>query len=336
MPATAPGFLHQKEESPQVQEISKALFEGRVRSARLLASPDGLGDSIASGLEPDVVLSPRTPAVGFIHRKLEAGDLYFLANTSNKAQQFEAHFRVTAKYGEQWDPFSGEVHALSTAQNQTVNLQPYESRIFVFSDDAPTAGVETLETVSDSVDLSHDWTVSFPTGDRLSMRDLRSWTVDEKLSYFSGTAAFEKTINLPAAAVRRGSFDLLDFGKGTPVAEPDPLPLFNMRAYLDGPIRDAAQVFVNGHLAGDVWYPPYQLDISSYLKAGENHLKILVSNTAINELSGKSQPSYRLLYDKYGTLFSPQDMDHLQPVPSGILGTITLREGVLLPVSQQR
>jgi len=336
MPATAPGFLHLKEESQQVQEISRTLFEGRVKSARLLASPDGLGDSIASSLEPDVVLSPRTPAVGFIHRRLGAGDLYFLANTSNKVQQVQAHFRVTAKYAEQWDPFSGEVHALSAAQNLTVNLQPYESRIFVFSNDAPTAGIEPVQTVSSTVDLSHDWKVRFPTGDSLSMRDLRSWTGDENLSYFSGTAAYEKTINLPAAAVRRGSFALLDFGKGTPVAEPDPLPRFNMRAYLDAPIRDTAQVFVNGHLAGDVWYPPYQVDISSFLNAGENHLKILVSNTAINELSGKSQPTYRLLYDKYGTLFSPQDMDHLQPLPSGILGTIILREGSLLPVSQQR
>lgn len=168
------------------------------------------------------------------------------------------------------------------------------------------------------------------------MRDLRSWTDDEKLSYFSGTAVYEKTINLPASAVRRGSFDLLDFGNGTSVAEPDPLPMFNMRAYLDAPIRDAAQVFVNGHLAGNVWHPPYQVDISSYLKPGENYLKILISNTAINELCGKSQPSYRLLNDKYGTLFSPQDMDHLQPLPSGILGTVTLREGFLLPVSQQR
>src|ERR1700723_35655 len=96
MPATAPGFLHQKEESQQVQAISKTLFEGSVNSARLLASSDGLGDSIASSLEPDVVLAPRTPAVGFIHRELDAGDLYFLANTSNKVQQLQAHFRVTA------------------------------------------------------------------------------------------------------------------------------------------------------------------------------------------------------------------------------------------------
>jgi hypothetical protein len=335
-PATAPGFLHQKEESQAVQEISKTLFEGTVKSARFLPSPDGLGDAIDHSLQPDVTLSPRTPAIGFIHRKLDGSDLYFVANTSNQAQRVQAHFRVTAKYAEEWDPFSGAVHALAAAQDLTLELQPYESRILVFSNQPAGAGVEPLLTATNSIDLSHDWKVFFPSGENLVMNDLKSWTEDSRLTYFSGTAAYEKTINLPASALRRGSFVLLDFGQGKPVAEPDPLPRFNMRAYLDPPIRDSAQVFVNGHLAGDVWHPPFHVDISSYLTAGENHLKILVSNTAINELSATAQPTYRLLYDKYGTLFTPQDMDHLQPLPSGILGKITLQEGSLLPASQRR
>jgi hypothetical protein len=59
---------------------------------------------------------------------------------------------------------------------------------------------------------------------------------------------------------------------------------------------------------------------------GKNEIRIVVGNTAINELAGMSLPNYRLLYAKYGKLFEPQGMENLQPVPSGILGKIDLIE----------
>jgi hypothetical protein len=121
---------------------------------------------------------------------------------------------------------------------------------------------------------------------------------------------------------------MLDFGEGTPVPKPDPLGPHNMRAYLESPVREAAQVFVNGHSAGFVWHPPYRVDLTPWLKQGRNELKVVVGNTAINALAGRAQPDYRLLYDRYGTLFVPQDMDHLEPLPSGILGRVTLVERV--------
>jgi hypothetical protein len=100
-----------------------------------------------------------------------------------------------------------------------------------------------------------------------------------------------------------------------------------MRAYLEGPIREAAEVFVNGESAGYVWRPPYTVDVTRLLKAGENTLRIVVGNTAINELSGRALPTYRLLNQRYGERFVPQDMTNLQPLPSGILGTLRLNLG---------
>jgi hypothetical protein len=105
---------------------------------------------------------------------------------------------------------------------------------------------------------------------------------------------------------------------------------FNMRAYLDQPVREAAKVMVNGQLAGYVWHPPFRVDLTQFLKPGKNEVQILVANTAINELAGTSLPNYRLLYSKYGKEFEPQGMRDLQPLPSGILGKLSLKfsEGV--------
>jgi hypothetical protein len=99
-----------------------------------------------------------------------------------------------------------------------------------------------------------------------------------------------------------------------------------MRAYLDPPVREAAEVYVDGKRAGVVWRPPYRVDVTGFLHAGSNHLRIVVANTAINELAGQSLPDYRLLWARYGTRFAPQGMNDLHPLPSGLLGPVTLVE----------
>jgi hypothetical protein len=97
-----------------------------------------------------------------------------------------------------------------------------------------------------------------------------------------------------------------------------------MCAWLESPVREAALVYVNGTLAGSVWHPPYRLEIEKLLKPGRNHIKLIVANLAINALAGRTPPDYNLLNKRYGERFSPQDMQGLRPLLSGVLGTIRL------------
>ncbi len=140
-----------------------------------------------------------------------------------------------------------------------------------------------------------------------------SWT-----DIFSGSRTLEQSVNIPAV----GSRLFIDFGPGTPV--PPSRMANGMRAWLDAPVREAATVYVNGQLAGYVWHPPFRVDITKFAHAGANQIKVVVANTAINELAGQSLPDYKLLTLKYGNRFQPQDMDNLKPLPSGILGRVTL------------
>jgi hypothetical protein len=97
-----------------------------------------------------------------------------------------------------------------------------------------------------------------------------------------------------------------------------------MLALLDPPIREAAIVFVNGKRAGALWHPPYRIDISRFVHEGENQIEVRVYNTAINLLAGRPPRDYTALRAKYGRRFDPQDMDNLQPIPSGLFGPIHL------------
>ena len=81
---------------------------------------------------------------------------------------------------------------------------------------------------------------------------------------------------------------------------------------------------MNGERAGFVWLPPYIIDVTRFLKAGKNSLRIIVGNTAINSLAGRALPTYRLLNERFGERFVPQDVETLQALPSGILGGLRL------------
>ena len=137
-------------------------------------------------------------------------------------------------------------------------------------------------------------------------------------------AVYERTVEISAQDLRSGITGVLDFGPGRAIPEPTPLPEHSMKAYFEGPIREAAEVYVNGELAGFVWRPPYTLDVTRFLKAGKNKLRIVVGNTAMNSLAGHALPTYRLLNERFGERFTPQDMQDLQALPSGILGGLHL------------
>ncbi len=327
LPDTAPGYRNAAANSDRVREISDLLFHRHLASVHFVEDEHNLGATLSAGLHPDFVAEPATPQIGFIHRQLESGDLYFVVNTSNTERTILASFRARGTHAELWNPFTGNTTWLPDSRRIELELEPYESRLIFFSNLPLSPAVVPSRYESKKVDISHDWQVTVGNS-QLHMTDLGSWTSTANLRYYSGTAVYEKTIEVPKKALLSGGSVFLDFGNGRSVPLPDPLPNFNMRAYLDSPVREAAQVFVNERFAGYVWHPPFQVEIARFLRVGENKIRIVVGNTAINELAGTVLPDYRLLYSRYGVEFIPQDMRDLQPLPSGIVGKITLIENM--------
>ena len=328
-PATAPGLLHADEDSARLQQLSQELFHSNIATAQLVEDETQLGAALKKLAKPDMTLTPPTPEIGFIHRKLSDGDLYFVANTSNQSKHANAEFRDIARHAEMWDALTGAVAGLPDPYHIDLDLAPYESRLIYFSDAAMPGASRPQRSEATLADLSRQWTVSFPNmGAPEEMDQLASWTANAKTRYLSGQATYEKSFAVAPGKLSQGAETLLDFGKGTPEAVPNPPGEHNMKAYIDAPIREAAEVYLNGQSAGVVWHPPFRLDVTRFVREGENQLRIVVGNTAINELAGQALPNYRLLWDFYGMRFVPQDMHDLQPLPSGLLGPVTLIESI--------
>lgn len=327
LPLTAPGLIAARSDGPQIQEISRRLFRANDAVGHFIADEKQLGTALATYLTPDVILTPKTPRIGFIHRKLTDGEVYFIANTSNQAHHVQARFRDAARHAEWLDPFTGASSAVENPGLIDIDLQPYESRLILFTNSATRRTTSLLPPYPPSkiFDLTADWQVRFANTDQtVTMSKLHSWSEEPAFQYYSGQVTYIKTFSLSPKEVASGISGVLDFGPGIPLEEPNPLPQFSMKAYFEGPVREAAEIYVNGESAGFVWHPPYRVDVSKFLKAGSNSLRIIVGNTAINSLAGTALPTYRLLSERYGERFVPQDMANLQPLPSGILGKLEL------------
>jgi alpha-L-rhamnosidase len=326
-PERCPGFAHADAITSQVQRLSQALFAGNDR-ATVVAHESSLGAALQRIIEPDLKLEGDVGDIGFLHRKLSDSDIYFIANTSNRAVRAKATFRAPRREASWWDPFTGT----SRDVNGTpiiLELAAYESRVLVFSD-TPTSASKAQGDGSVRViaDLTHDWEIRFPpSGNRVPverrMDQLSSWTSDPQTRFFSGEAVYTKTVTLSETDLRGARAITIDFGTGTPVAA-DPAIKNGMCALLDAPLREAAIVTVNGEHVGSIWHPPYTLDLTAHLHPGQNRIEVRVANTAINVLAGQAPPDYRLLNLRYGRRFGPQDMENLKPLPSGILGIVQL------------
>ncbi|MEJ2108557.1 MAG: glycosyl hydrolase [Acidobacteriota bacterium] len=333
-PDLAPGFNEGELESGAIRRISQSLFAASSETARIVEDEEGgLVRALREMLPPDVMLTPEVPEIGFVHRTTRDSEIYFLANTSNMRRKSIASFRVRGMRAEWWDPMTGRMSPASQAAGDTgrttvtLELEPYEARFLVFVAGEVREKSEAHATEAVLMDLSEGWRVNFEsTGISRNMERLSSWIDDAETRFYSGEAVYEKDISIQDEIPAPGVDLLLDFGEGKALQDPGGRAN-GMRAWFEGPVREAAVVYVNGQRAGSAWCPPYRVPVTGLLKQGQNQIRILVANTAVNYMAGRSQPDYRLLNQRYGKRFDPQDMDKIQPIDSGLLGPIRLISG---------
>jgi hypothetical protein len=130
-----------------------------------------------------------------------------------------------------------------------------------------------VESIPVPVLVGGAWTLRFPEGrgapDTIALDPLMSWTKDRRpgVKYFSGTAAYAKEIEIPAALLGEGKRLVLDLGT----------------------VKNLAEVSLNGSRLGVLWKPPFSVDITAVAKPGANRLEVHVTNLWANRLIGDEQ-----------------------------------------------
>jgi hypothetical protein len=323
--------------SPEIKSLGEAIV--------LVPDEASLAKALHDLAAPDLRLADADDAtrsvVGFIRRKLKGADAYFVTNTSNRPVSLRASFGTEYKNGAQWNPEDGRPVRAISASDEKVDLAPYGSAVYVFSDaPAPHTTVPSSNS-TELANLTTDWKLHF-VGDNHTAQEqaLTDWTADPATLHYSGEVVYSRDVTLRKLpytpvylAIEGGT--ALEGDAHTPAAPhalrpdgtPDPLvtrPGPGMHAVFEPPVREAALVTINGKPAGALWHPPYRLDVSKLLKPGVNHVEIHVFNTALNAWSALPKHDYKPLIAKFGDRFQMQDLNKVTPVSSGILGTIHL------------
>jgi hypothetical protein len=181
---------------------------------------------------------------------------------------------------------------------------------------------------SAGLEISGPWQVTFDPKSggpgSVEFKGLDDWSKrpEEGIRNYSGTAVYQTVFKSPKITAGR-KVDL-DLGK----------------------VAVMARVQLNGKDLGILWKPPYRVDVTDALRAGENTLKIAVVNLWINRLIGDAALPEDSQRDGKGILQSwpdwalsggsspsgrrsfvtiPQWKSDEERVPSGLLGPVNLR-----------
>jgi hypothetical protein len=151
-------------------------------------------------------------------------------------------------------------------------------------------------------DISGPWDLTFPPNrgapGHVTLDRLVSWSdhADPGVKYFSGTATYNKTFQLPP------NFSAKDY-----------------KLFLDlGHVAVMAQVKLNNKVLGVLWKPPFRIDVTETLKTGANALELKVVNLWVNRMIGDEQLPEDSDRKPDGTLNSwPRWLLDYRPSPSG-------------------
>lgn len=254
----------------------------------------------------------------FIRRAIIDGKYYYIVNHTAKAIDSYIPLNFQAGLVLIMDPQNGNYGLAKTKlinglTNARIQMQPGEA-LFLRSYYKGLQELKAWEYIGkpvDSIAFNKEWLLHFTTGgpelpSDQKLTDLISWTSlsDPKAIAFSGSG--EYTTSFDIRGYLTGEY-LLQIGK----------------------VYESAHIWINGKDAGIMWSFPFQKSIRTYLKPGENILKIEVNNLMANRLRDmdKKGIQWRKFHDInfISINVKPFDASGWEPQVSGLLGPVSIK-----------
>ncbi len=253
--------------------------------------------------------------VRFTHRRDGDADVYFVANREARAVEANCVFRVANRQPELFDSLSGEIRPLPQFAQRgdgteiPLRFDPEQAYFIVFR--APAAPTkmnlarQNFPAFQPVEKLTGAWQVQFNPRwggpERVTFDSLTDWSQrpERGIKYYSGTALYHQTFELPTSEPQPGKKYFIELGE----------------------VKNLARVKLNGHDLGVVWCAPWRVATGDALQPGRNRLEIEVANLWPNRLIGDlSLPS-----EKRFTWTTRNPFKKNSPLlPSGLLGPVVL------------
>jgi len=333
-PARAIGLTNYPACDEQVKKLSDALWGPQAAQSGKRAAGSGrviwgatLDEIVkADALAPDVEFRDASANAkpDWIHRRGGDVDIYFLSNQAAVSASAVAVFRVSGpstalgagKQPELWDAVTGKVRDLPDWSEKDGRVAvplvfaPRQSWFVVFRRQAgagsPTQAAN-FPKMKGQEQIAGPWEVSFDPKwggpARAVFEKLDDWTKrpEPGIRYYSGTATYRKTFDLPKTIGESSRPVYLDLGR----------------------VENLAAVRLNGKDLGVVWTAPWQVDITAVMKPTGNKLEIDVVNLWPNRLIGDAAAGAGKRFTVTNVKTYKKDSPLLE---SGLLGPVTLRQ----------
>ena len=323
-PARAPGLTNYPECDEEVKKLAAALWGPEAPASGKRKAGSGrviwgmtLGDVVQmDGLAPDVEFRDAGPQARFdwIHRRSGDSEIYFLSNQAAVPAAAEVVFHVSGKQPELWDAVTGQIRDLPDWREEDgraavpLTFAPRQSYFVVFRKKARTGGskdAKNFPELKPVAQIAGPWELSFDPEwggpESVVFEKLDDWSKrpEPGIRYYSGTATYRKTFDLPQAVGN------------------SPRPI-----YLElGQVKNLATVRLNDEDLGVVWTAPWRVEITDAVKPTGNRLEIDVVNLWPNRLIGDAA----LLPEKPLTKTNVTTFKKDSPLlPSGLLGPVSL------------
>ena len=297
-----------------VAKIAGELWGGQTGQGRVITGQTAREVLRADGIAPDCEFQADRGDFDFIHRTTDGAEIYFLANRTNYSVSATVVFGLAGKAPELWNAVTGERRFAAAYEEKDgrtsvpLDFAPCGSWLVVFREPAaahPPQATTNTKATQLLAEVAGGWTVHFDPqwGGPESARfdTLASWPTrpESGIKFYSGTATYEKTVNLPPSTGRPPAAIYLGLGE----------------------VHELAGVKVNGRSCGVVWCPPFRVNVTGALTPGDNQLQIEVVNFWPNRIIGDASlpPGQRLTQTNIRKLTAKTPLE-----PAGLLGPVRL------------
>ncbi len=267
----------------------------------------------------------RVQGLSCIRRTTVDGYHYFISNLQGKDVDSWISLGVPAKGAVLYNPMNGNITAARIRHDDggvaQVQLQLKSGESVILKTTLEGADIDGIpmhkyidEHTNKAVVLNQGWTLTFknaapePINGSFSMKSPKSWTTlgDERLKSTMATGVYSTTFTVDPSLVGDGKSLLLDLGD----------------------VRETAHVYINGKDCGTLFAVPYIIDVTGYVKAGDNKLEVEVANLPANRIAAldKAGVEWRRFKEINVVDLNYKNFkyDTWTPVPSGLCSEVKL------------
>ena len=248
-----------------------------------------------------------------IRRKNANGYHYFIANLSPNDIQQRISPSVPFKDALWFNPLNGDITSASIHQNDIdIHLRSGESIILqLFNESIPNKTTTSQAQQDAPILLQTPWQLSFvesvPQINKTYQLDsLQTWeSLDDQTRILMGTGVYTTTFKLSKKQLGDGKWKI-DLGD----------------------VRESARVYINDQFIGCAWCVPFVLDTQGTLKAGQNTLRIEVTNLPANRIADLDRRGVK--WRKMEEInvvdinYKKTTYDQWEPMPSGLNSQVKL------------